>query len=242
MIVCVEFRPASTEMSSLQPVNKMDISFQSINAYLKEPQKPAKLIAVLEGTKDQPISFHITVRPPETLLETLMEERSTKKKPKAANPAKDHEADPLGFQHKTVLSSFLFVSCEIPVCVANLTKYEFDVADTLFNEMSEWEPKGDGSGSGDYGFTSEVFAMCTSDGETSDGETDTLVSEKIIQVDTNKPKYSLFSLSAELTTLSVVLQESPPASSDFINLNIACSYHFLCSKSAPASLFLKILS
>jgi hypothetical protein len=168
----------------------------------------------------------------------VLQERSKKKKPKAVNPAKDHESDPFGFQHKTIVSSFVFVSCEIPVCVANLTKAEFDVVDTLFNEITEWEPKGDGSGFGDHGYTSEVFAMCTSDGETSDGETDTLVSEQIIQVETNKPKYSLFSLSAELTTLSIILHESPaPQSSDFINLAPLCSYQFLCTKFVTTFLF-----
>jgi hypothetical protein len=60
-------------MSSVHPLTKLDLSLQSIDGYLKEPQRPAKLIALLASSKDQPISFHVTIRPPETLLETLTE-------------------------------------------------------------------------------------------------------------------------------------------------------------------------
>lgn len=149
---------------------------------------------------------------------------------------KDHEDDPLGFQHKTAQSSLIFLSIEIPTCVVNLNKRDFNIVDTLLNELSEWEPqtfKDQGEAQ-----SSEVFALCAeSDSEGSDDETETLVSEKMLRVIPNGAKQHSLVASVDIATLSLILHQSPLITPETLDLNPSHSYHLLCEKYPPLSFY-----
>jgi len=117
-----------------------------------------------------------------------------------------------------IKSSFLFVNCDFPQCIANFTKREYDIADTLLNEISEWEPKFLKENA-NVGPKSDIYGPCGEDDSETETEIDTEnhFEEKITEVPINPIHYHLVAIRAEISKLIVTFHEmeTTPKSSSF---------------------------
>ena len=80
-----------------------------------------------------PIQIELTVRP-------LIPDADFTRSRGRLEPAKDYRTDPSAFQTQAIRQARLYMSCDLQCGVVRLNKSEFELADVLLNELSEWLP------------------------------------------------------------------------------------------------------